>query len=61
MDEKARANPMMKSHRRKNIQRLILMIVLALAAVAAYMLVDVRFDKPKLVRYAMKGSIPKFV
>lgn len=50
---------MMKSHRRKNIQRLILMIVLALAAVAAYMLVDVRFDKPKLVRYAMKIRTPK--
>ena len=42
-----------------NRRKLILMILLTLAAAAAYMLVDVRFDKPKLFWYAMKIRAPK--
>ena len=45
--------------KRKNFHKLLLMLLLALAAVALYMLVDVRFDKPKLLRYAMKIRTPK--
>lgn len=43
----------------RNTQKLLIMIALALVAVALYMLVDVRFDKPKLFRYAMKIRTPK--
>lgn len=44
---------------KNNRRKLILMILLTLAAAAAYMLVDVRFDKPKLFWYAMKIRAPK--
>lgn len=45
--------------KRRNTRKLLMMIALALVAVALYMLVDVRFDKPKLFRYAMKIRTPK--
>ena len=44
---------------KNNRRKLILMILLTLAAAAAYMLVDLRFDKPKLFWYAMKIRAPK--
>ncbi|MDO4355346.1 MAG: iron chelate uptake ABC transporter family permease subunit [Clostridia bacterium] len=37
------------------------MVVLALLAAAAYMLVNVRFDNPKLFQYSMKIRTPKLI
>lgn len=46
---------------RRNRRKLLLMALLAIAAAAAYMLMDVRFDKPKLFAYAMKIRTPKLI
>lgn len=46
---------------RKNIRKLELMAVLALAAAAAYMLVGVNFGNEKLFLYAMKIRTPKLI
>ena len=46
---------------RSNIQKLILMSVLAAAAAAAYMLTDVNFGNEKLFHYAMKIRTPKLI
>ena len=46
---------------RKNRQKLLIMVFLALAAAAAYMLVEVQFDKPKLFWYAMRLRTPKLI
>lgn len=51
----------MKKASRSNRRKLIIMAVLVLLAAAAYMLVDVRFGNPKLVRYAMKIRTPKLI
>lgn len=45
--------------KRRSTQKLLIMIALSLVAAALYMLVDVRFDSPKLFRYAMKIRTPK--
>lgn len=50
-----------KTSRRSNKIKFIVMIVLVLLASAAYMLVEVRFDNPKLFRYAMKIRTPKLI
>ena len=44
---------------RKNIRRLLIMVVLAALAAAAYMLVEVNFENQKLFAYAMKIRTPK--
>ena len=36
-----------------------ILFLLVVIAAAAYLLVDVRFDNPKLFRYAMRLRIPK--
>lgn len=46
---------------RKNRQKLLIMAFLALTAAAAYMLVKVQFDKPKLFWYAMRLRTPKLI
>lgn len=47
--------------KQKNARKLLLLALFALIAVALYMLVDVRLDKPKLFRYAMKIRTPKML
>ena len=46
---------------RKNIRRLLIMVVLAAVASAAYMLVEVNFENQKLFAYAMKIRTPKLI
>ena len=46
---------------RKNIRRLLIMVVLAALAAAAYMLVEVNFENQKLFAYAMKIRTPKLI
>lgn len=52
---------MNKSERRKNVCKLGILVLLVILAVAAYMLVEVRFGNPRLVRYAMKIRAPKLI
>lgn len=47
--------------RRFNTKKFIILALIVLAAAIAYMLVEVRFDNPKLFRYAMKIRTPKLV
>lgn len=47
--------------RRSNLRKIAVMVVLALLAAAAYMLVNVRFDNPKLFQYSMKIRTPKLI
>lgn len=47
--------------RRNNRVKLLIMLALALAACAAYMLVGLRFGNPKLVRYALRLRAPKLI
>ena len=44
-----------------NIYKFVILAVIVLIAVAAYMLVEVRFDNPNLFRYAMKIRTPKLI
>lgn len=44
-----------------NIIKLLILIVLALGAIAAYMLIGIDFDKPRLVEFAMKLRTPKLI
>ncbi|MDO4325703.1 MAG: iron chelate uptake ABC transporter family permease subunit [bacterium] len=46
---------------RRSRQKLLVLAALVLLAAAAYMLVEVRFDNPKLFRYAMKIRTPKLL
>ena len=46
---------------RINIRRLLIMVVLAALAAAAYMLVEVNFENQKLFAYAMKIRTPKLI
>lgn len=46
---------------RRNRQKLLILAAFVLVAAAAYMLVEVRFDNPKLFRYAMKIRTPKLL
>lgn len=46
---------------RKNIRKLLIMVVLAALAAAAYMLVEVNFENQKLFAYAMKIRTPKLI
>ena len=46
---------------RKNIRRLLIMVVLAALAAAAHMLVEVNFENQKLFAYAMKIRTPKLI
>ena len=46
---------------RKNIRRLLIMVVLAALAAAAYMLVEVNVENQKLFAYAMKIRTPKLI
>ena len=46
---------------RKNIRRLLIMVVLAALAAAAYMLVEVNLENQKLFAYAMKIRTPKLI
>lgn len=45
----------------RNIQKLVMMALLAAAAVAAYMLVEVNFDNERLFFYALKLRTPKLI
>lgn len=47
--------------RRSNKKKFIILAVIVLLAAAAYMLVEVRFDNPKLFQYAMKIRTPKLI
>lgn len=47
--------------RRSNLKKFIILAVIVLLAAVAYMLVEVRFDNPKLFRYAMKIRTPKLI
>lgn len=51
----------MKSRRFSNKTKLVIMAVLVLLCAAAYLFVSVKFDNPKLFRYAMKIRIPKLI
>lgn len=46
---------------RSNTKKFLILAVIVLIAAAAYMLVEVRFDNPKLFRYAMKIRTPKLI
>lgn len=50
-----------QERRKVNHRKLLLMFVLACAAAAAYMLVDVNFANEKLFAYAMKLRTPKLI
>ena len=50
---------MMKSRNRSQTKKLLMLAALSLLAVAAYMLVNVNFAKPKLFQYAMRLRTPK--
>lgn len=45
----------------RNIQKLVMMALLAAAAAAAYMLVEVNFDNERLFFYALKLRTPKLI
>lgn len=45
----------------RNIQKLVMMALLAAVAVAAYMLVEVNFDNERLFFYALKLRTPKLI
>lgn len=45
----------------RNIQKLVMMALLAVAAAAAYMLVEVNFDNERLFFYALKLRTPKLI
>lgn len=47
--------------KRSNTKKFLILAVIVLIAAAAYMLVEVRFDNPKLFRYAMKIRTPKLI
>lgn len=49
----------MKSRKRSQTKKLLVLAALSLLAVAAYMLVNVNFAKPKLFQYAMRLRTPK--
>lgn len=51
----------MKSRHFSNKTKLVIMAVLVLLCAAAYLFVSVKFDNPKLFRYAMKIRIPKLI
>lgn len=46
---------------RSNLKKFIILILIVIAASAAYMLVEVHFENPKLFRYAMKIRTPKLI
>ena len=50
---------MMNSRNRSQTKKLLVLAALSLLAVAAYMLVNVNFAKPKLFQYAMRLRTPK--
>ena len=45
----------------RNIQKLVMMALLAAVAAAAYMLVEVKFDNERLLLYALKLRTPKLI
>lgn len=45
----------------RNIQKLVMMALLAVAAASAYMLVEVNFDNERLFFYALKLRTPKLI
>ena len=45
----------------RNIQKLVMMALLAVAAASAYMLVEVNFDNDRLFFYALKLRTPKLI
>ena len=49
----------MNSRKRSQTKKLLILAVLSLLAVAAYMLVNVNFAKPKLFQYSMRLRTPK--
>ena len=49
----------MKSRNRSQTKKLLVLAALSLLAIAAYMLVNVNFAKPKLFQYAMRLRTPK--
>ena len=49
----------MKSRKRSQTKKLLVLAALSLLAVAAYMLVNVNFAKPKLFQYTMRLRTPK--
>lgn len=49
-----------RSHR-SNAKKFIILAIIVVIAAIAYMLVEVRFDNPKLFRYAMKIRTPKLI
>lgn len=46
---------------RSNTKKFTVLVVIVLIAAAAYMLVEVHFDNPKLLQYAMKIRTPKLI
>lgn len=46
---------------RANVKKLVIMAVIVLAVIAAYMLIGVKFDNPKLFQYSMKIRTPKVI
>lgn len=46
---------------RANVKKLVIMLVITVAVVAAYMLIGVNFNNPKLFWYAMKIRTPKVI
>lgn len=49
----------MNSRKRSQTKKLLILAALSLLAIAAYMLVNVNFAKPKLFQYAMRLRTPK--
>ena len=49
----------MKSRKRSQTKKLLVLAALSLLVVAAYMLVNVNFAKPKLFQYTMRLRTPK--
>lgn len=46
---------------RSNVRKLVILAVLAALAVVLYMTVNVRFDNPKLMQYALRIRTPKVI
>lgn len=44
-----------------NVRKLVIMLLIVLAVIAAYMLIGVNFGNPKLFRYSMKIRAPKVI
>lgn len=51
----------MSKMKRKNIEKLILLMMLVVIVVALYLCVGVKFDNPRFLAYSMKIRVPKVI